>query len=211
MDNNMRFYEEFRACPQEAKKPITAGRLKGKTDINPMWRIKRLTEVFGPVGLGWITTIDKHWIEEGANGERTANVQISLKVKYNGEWSEPIPGIGGAALVAKENSGLYTSDECFKMAYTDAMSVACKALGIAADVYFERDTDSKYRTEPQENIPKQNTVSKYQQIKNLVDTKPNITIDSVNAWILKKYGMEIRINELNDEQFKDLYNALTVA
>lgn len=23
------------------------------TDINPMWRIKRLTEIFGPVGVGW--------------------------------------------------------------------------------------------------------------------------------------------------------------
>ena len=30
------------------------------------------------------------------------------------------------------------------MAYTDAISVACKALGIGADVYFEKDADSKY-------------------------------------------------------------------
>jgi len=29
------------------------------------------------------------------------------------------------------------------MAYTDALSVACKALGIAADVYYEKDK-SKY-------------------------------------------------------------------
>jgi hypothetical protein len=41
--------------------------------------------------------------------------------------------------VASEKSGLYTSDECFKMALTDALSVACKALGIGADVYWDRD------------------------------------------------------------------------
>ena len=29
-----------------------------------------------------------------------------------------------------------TSDECYKMAYTDAISVAAKALGIGADVYW---------------------------------------------------------------------------
>ena len=29
-----------------------------------------------------------------------------------------------------------TSDECYKMAYTDAIGVAAKALGIGADVYW---------------------------------------------------------------------------
>ena len=32
----------------------------------------------------------------------------------------------------------------YKMALTDALSVACKALGIGADVYFEKDSSSKY-------------------------------------------------------------------
>ena len=36
---------------------------------------------------------------------------------------------------------------------TDAISVACKALGIAADVYFDRDPDSKYPTQPQQHEP----------------------------------------------------------
>ena len=34
--NNMELYELGRQVPDEAKKPITAGRLKGFTDINPM-------------------------------------------------------------------------------------------------------------------------------------------------------------------------------
>ena len=61
----------------------------------------------------------------------------------NGEWSEAIQGIGGSSFVTNEKNGLYTSDECFKMALTDAISVACKALGIGADVYWDKDS-TKY-------------------------------------------------------------------
>ena len=81
MSDNMRIYNAVRAVPEEAKRAITAGRLKGKTDINPMWRIKALTEQFGPCGDGWGYTIDRLWIEEGAKGEKCAFAMISLWYK----------------------------------------------------------------------------------------------------------------------------------
>ena len=83
------------------------------TDIKPMWRIEKLTELFGTVGFGWKTKIIDKQIIEGANGEKIATVDINLYVKIDGEWSEPIYGTGGSSFVAKEKSGLYTSDECF--------------------------------------------------------------------------------------------------
>ena len=143
---NLDIYNAVRSVPAEAKKEIRGGRLNGKTDINPMWRIKKLTEQFGPCGVGWKYTIDREWLETGANGEISAFMDISLYYKYNGEWSEAVPGTGGSAFIAKEKAGLYTSDECYKMALTDALSVACKALGIAADVYWDKDK-TKYRSE----------------------------------------------------------------
>lgn len=136
---NLKIYEAARKVPNEALKPIQAGRLKGKSDINPMWRIKKLTEIFGPCGIGWKYTIVKQWMEPAAGGEIAAFCDIDLYVKKDGEWSDPIPGTGGSMFVAKEKSGLYASDECYKMALTDAISVACKALGFAADVYWDRD------------------------------------------------------------------------
>ena len=135
----MDLYEKFRSVPETAKREIEAGRLKGKTDINPMWRIKALTEAFGPCGIGWKYKIVREWLENGANGEIAAFMDIELYYKLDGEWSEAIPGTGGSTLVAKEKNGLYTSDECYKMALTDAISVACKALGIGADVYWGAD------------------------------------------------------------------------
>lgn len=137
--DNMEIYEATRACPDEALKLIQAGRLKGKSDINPMWRIKTLTKQFGICGIGWYYNINRQWIEEGANGERAAFCDIALYVKIDGEWSMPIIGTGGSMFIANEKNGAYTSDECFKMALTDAISVACKALGFAADVYWNAD------------------------------------------------------------------------
>lgn len=143
MSENLGIYNAVRSVPANAKKTIKAGRLSGKTDINPMWRLKTLTEQFGPCGFGWKYTITDKRLEQGANGEVAAFVDINLFVNLDGKWSEAIPGTGGSAFVAKEKSGLYTSDECFKMALTDAISVACKALGFGADVYWEAD-ESKY-------------------------------------------------------------------
>ena len=78
---NMELYQIFRKCPPEAQKPITAGRLKGKTDINPMWRLKMLTEAFGPCGIGWTLKITRTWIESSGidSDEKTANVEIELR------------------------------------------------------------------------------------------------------------------------------------
>ena len=53
MEDNLKIYNAVKKVPKEAQRPITGGRLKGKTEINPMWRIKALTEQFGPCGIGW--------------------------------------------------------------------------------------------------------------------------------------------------------------
>lgn len=149
---NLGIYESVRKVPQSAQREIQAGRLKGKTDINPMWRIKALTEQFGPCGIGWKYTITDKRLENGANNEVSAFVDIDLYIKVDGEWSDAIPGTGGSAFVASERNGLYTSDECFKMALTDAISVACKALGFGADVYWAKDA-TKYTPRPERQQP----------------------------------------------------------
>ena len=149
--NNLELYDKFRKVPETAKKNISGGRLQGMTDINPMWRIKTLTEEFGVCGFGWYYEIVDQWLETAmAKDEITANVKINLYVKQGDEWSKPIVGIGGSMLVANEKKGLYVNDECYKMALTDAISVACKSLGIGADVYWNKD-NTKYNDSKKEN------------------------------------------------------------
>lgn len=135
---NLDLYNRVRVVPEEAKKPIKGGRLNGMTDINPMWRIKVLTSEYGPCGIGWFYKPVKKWTEQ-AGGETVAFVDIELFIKVDGEWSQPICGTGGSKLSQNERNGLFVSEECYKMATTDAISVACKQLGIGADVYFGAD------------------------------------------------------------------------
>jgi hypothetical protein len=137
--DNMIYYKQVKTVPEEAKKAITGGRLKGMTDINPMWRIKMLTEMFGPVGIGWYYKIVDKRIET-IDTQSAAFVDIELFYKHNGEWSMPVQGTGGSSFLTVESSGkAYMSDECFKMALTDAISIACKAIGFGADVYYAKD------------------------------------------------------------------------
>jgi hypothetical protein len=161
MSDKMIIYEKARSCPQNALKPIQAGRLKGKSDINPMWRIKMLTEIFGAAGFGWYYEITKQWTETGANGEIAAFVNINLYVRMtvDGEvqWSKPIQGNGGSMLVTQERNGLYTDDEAFKKALTDAISVSCKALGFAADVYWNQDSTKYSGNNAASNVPSKPT------------------------------------------------------
>lgn len=153
---NMEVYNKVRQVPQNAQKEIQAGRLKGMTDINPQWRIEKLTEVFGPCGIGWYAEELKREFKEGANNEIACFVDIALFIKDSTVpegWSKPIYGTGGSTFVAKEKHGLYTSDEVVKMAYTDALSVACKQLGFGADIYWNK-SDSKYQTNTPKPEPK---------------------------------------------------------
>ena len=182
---NLDLYNRVRIVPEEAKKPIKGGRLNGMTDINPMWRIKVLTSEYGPCGIGWFYKPVKKWTEQ-AGGETVVFVDIELFVKVDGEWSQPICGTGGSKLSQNERNGLFVSDECYKMATTDAVSVACKQLGIGADVYFGADR-TKYDS-PFERVERvRNELKKYRCTEEV---------------FMKAYRLDF-IEQVTDAQIKD--------
>lgn len=207
-NNNMELYEALRAVPKEAQKEIGAGRLKGMTDINPMWRIKALTETFGPCGFGWKYTIDRQWLETG-DKETAAFCNITLYVKWRGEWSEGIPATGGSHFLSNERSGLYMSDECYKMALTDAISVACKALGVGANVYWDKDK-TKYTAveEPKQEAKKPKADPKRDEYLKIIagyGTSARI----IDKSCVKRYGKVL--NELSVEELAEVAELMKVA
>ena len=209
---NMRIYEAVRFVPEQAKKKITGGRLAGMTDINSMWRIKVLTEQFGPCGEGWYTSDVKYWQDRlDNNGSVALFCSILLHVKIDGAWSQPIYGIGGNTLVAAEKSGLRIDDEAYKKAYTDAISVACKALGIGADVYFEKDVTkySEYEDDSgqtaQQPANQQQHDKKQQTAQQPANQHTSVQFDYRAA--VTQYKQE---RNLTSEQFADLRNACII-
>ena len=163
---NLALFNRVRSVPPEALKLIQAGRLKGKSDINPMFRIKTLTTEFGPVGVGWYyETVT--WTEDVA-GERILYMKMKLYVKFGGEWSKPIEGYGGAMISTKEKGGMFNDDDAAKKALTDCLSQACRSLGIGADVYWELDA-TKYHTEQQIEKSKWDTIAYLPNVKTVKD------------------------------------------
>ena len=99
--------------------------------------------MFGPAGLGWYYKVLSERAETvGDTVMAIVDLELYIRDPATGEWSMPIYGTGGNVLLAKGRA----SDEGYKMALTDALSVACKALGVGADIYFEKDK-TKYTAE----------------------------------------------------------------
>ena len=194
--NATEIYKSLSQPPATALRQITAGNLKGKTDINPQWRYEAMTEKFGLVGIGWKYEIQKLWTENGAKGEVLAFAQVAVFIRNadTKEWSDPIVGIGGSKLVNAFNAGLQSNDEGYKMAVTDAFSTSLKMLGVAADIYAGRWDGSKYKDTPQEqqsNTPNNSSQPQQQrpaapQMKGGPDTQEERQI--INELLGKKFS-----------------------
>jgi len=193
----MEIWNKLKQPPVSALKQIRGGRLKGMTDVNPQWRYQAMTETFGLCGEGWKYEIMRLWVEPSAAGGdfdqgqvcAFAEIELSTWNKGRDSWNDPIPGIGGSMLVAKEKHGPYVSDEAYKMAVTDALSVAMKMIGMAADIYAGLWDGSKYRDAPKANAstaPKANP-----------DTSKDYKPVSDKQWVfIQKLGQKAELTDI---------------
>lgn len=144
MSSNLKVWNSVKQTPNQFLKKIGGGYLKGKSDINPQWRLMAMTQAFGMVGHGWTYRITRTWSEGAPDGTVMAFAEVAVKTKLDGEWGEEFFGIGGSTIVDKNKNGLQASDEGYKKAVTDALGVAFKAVGVAADIYLGNFDGSKY-------------------------------------------------------------------
>ena len=192
---NMRFYGQVQDTPQEARKEIGAGRLKGSTDINPMWRIKKLTEIFGPAGFGWWTQNEKYSFAEGKNGEVAVFCTLELVVvdPETQKESHPITGVGGNKFMVNESKGPYCNDEAYKSAYTDALSIACKALGFSHDIYYAKDR-TKYSLA--EDEAKEPSPEEYKAIKDRIQKGVTIVTKNMDKDAKDKFTQDVIVKHI---------------
>lgn len=208
MNKNLETYSKYASVPASAKRKIAGGKLKGITDINPMWRIRALTEEYGPCGFGWYTETVRKWLEHGPDGQVVAFVDIRLYVKRGDEWSQGIEGTGGSKFAALFKGSLETSDEAFKMAETDAISVACKKLGFGADVYWEagssKYTNPNMNPEPQPQPPTRHYISQ----KDAHAVYKELERTGVGLKSLLNYYKIARIEQMQQDAYAECMNML---
>ena len=136
---NLEKWNQLARVPVERLKTIQFGALKGKSDINPQWRYKAMTEVYGECGKEWGHRLVNTQIVDGANGEVLIFVEVAV-------WAgdKEFTGVGGDKIVSKDKNGLRSNDEAMKMAYTDALGTALKYVGVASEIYEGNFDGSKY-------------------------------------------------------------------
>ena len=144
MSDNLAIWNKVKQTPSNFLKEIKFGYLKGKSDINPQWRLMAMTQAYGQVGHGWTYRIVRTWSEAAPDGSVMAFVEVAVKTKLDGEWGQEFSGIGGSTIVDKNKNGIQPNDEGYKKATTDALGVAFKAVGVAADIYLGNFDGSKY-------------------------------------------------------------------
>jgi hypothetical protein len=214
--DNMFIFNQVKTTPKTAQKIIEGGRLSGYTDINPMWRIKKLTEVFGACGVGWKYEVINRQVIDGSTHsyekgkgetyrveecvEKCVFIDILLFYKTDkGEWSDGVFGTGGANFVTAEKYAPYVDNDCWKKALTDAIGNACKNLGMSADIYFSKDDNSKYEVGEEDDDAFKKTVTKQESMKivNAAREKWGSQAAEKCAEILeKKYGVKSTLEVL---------------
>lgn len=130
--------------PAHTKQFQRSGGFKG-TAIKPMWCNLRMTEMFGPCGIGWGPDRPEYQVVP-AEDEILVFCTVGLWYMENGVKGH-VFGVGGDKLLIKGSNGTRTSDEAFKAAYTDALSNGMKLIGVAADVHMGLFDDNKYVAE----------------------------------------------------------------
>jgi hypothetical protein len=141
--DNLRIWNALgKTDPAHTKGFSRAGGFRG-TAIKPIWITQRLTEQFGPCGVGW--GMGEPQFQVVPAGDEVLVYCTTEGWYREAEKTATVYGVGGDKILTKRNDGkLFHDDEAFKKAFTDALGNAFKFVGVGADVHMGLFEDSKY-------------------------------------------------------------------
>jgi len=137
-----------RVCVTDPKavKPITGKQYNGNSP-KPYWIIERLTDEFGPCGLGWGFNILNERIERFNDTDTLHIAVVRLWYMLDGKRGE-LEQIGQTKASYTTSKGSFLLDEdAPKKSVTDALIKCASYLGFAGDIFSGRWDDSKYVAE----------------------------------------------------------------
>lgn len=134
--------------PKHTKAFSRGGGFKG-TAINGTYILKRLTEVFGPCGMGWKFILEDECVRDGPKLKSGDVAQLHIvrgHIDYRmyDTWYSTSPQFGQTMLVEQNKNGTFMDEEAPKKSITDCISKCAVLLGIGADVHLGLFDDNKY-------------------------------------------------------------------
>jgi len=117
----------------KAYKEIPMGKFK-LTDISPAYLIEKLTEIFGPCGIGWMYHFDKNDINCSLVSEQWQSTVIGFQFYYMVVWNGE-PHKVGPVLSTGGSRSPRNIEHALKGSVTNALGNAAHRLGWQVDVY----------------------------------------------------------------------------
>ena len=158
MSQNMAIWSQVEKTDPAATK---SAKVNGQqiTSISGQHMIKRATEVFGPVGIGWGWSVVEERFDQGGEirndkgeligREAGHTVRICLWFKQGGERGE-VEQYGCTPFTYKSKWGVTTDTEAPKKSLTDAIKKALAMLGFSADIFLGLFDDRDYVAQREE-------------------------------------------------------------
>ena len=137
-NDNMTLWNQVCDSDPASLKAVSFGS-RSFTAIDPMYQIRKATEVFGPIGKGWgwdATTREAYFADGSAVFISEVSVWIESREKAFGPFT-------GCRKFFDSKKGRIAEDAP-KMATTDALTKALSHIGFNADVFLGKMDGNKY-------------------------------------------------------------------
>lgn len=152
--SNLALWDRVAVTDPEFTKSFTTDSGFNGTAVSPIYNVRKATQQFGPIGIGWgYEIVDERFINGAPLGFDSAGNMLGhvvvhvlrLKLWYllDGKRGE-VTHFGQTTMVGNGEHGLHTDEEAPKKSLTDALGKCLSMLGFSADVYLGHYDDSKY-------------------------------------------------------------------
>lgn len=151
-DVNMALWDAVQKTDPSATKAATVSGQK-ITSISGQHMIRKATETFGPVGIGWGWNVVEERFDKGGDVRKDTGevigsevghtVRIRLWFERDGKRGE-VEQYGCTPFTYKSKWGITTDTEAPKKSLTDAIKKALAMLGFSADIFLGLFDDADY-------------------------------------------------------------------
>jgi hypothetical protein len=146
MSKNKALWGRVFTTDPKAVKPITGKQYSGNSP-KPYWIVERLTDEFGPCGIGWGFNILNERFERFSDTDTLHIASVRFWYVLDGQRGE-LEQIGQTKSSYTTGAGKFMLDEdAPKKSVTDALVKCASYLGFAGDIFSGRWDDSKYVAE----------------------------------------------------------------
>ena len=135
--NNKQLWNKVCVTDPKAVKPITGKQYSGNSP-KPYWIVERLTDEFGPCGIGWGFTIINERFERFSDTDTLHVAAVRFWYVLDGKRGE-LEQIGQTKSSYQSSAGKFILDEdAPKKSVTDALVKCASYLGCAGDIISGR-------------------------------------------------------------------------